>query len=148
MSVAEWACRPPGKWSAAEILEHLNRTYMGTIKGFERCLESGKPIATGDRAGKRWQRVAVVRFGFFPSGQKSPERALPRGANPEQVAGEIFENIARMDELIAECDSRFGSATPLTDHPALGPLTAGEWSKFHLAHGKHHARQILRLRGH
>jgi len=26
-------------------LEHLYLTYTGTIKGFERCLEAGKPLA-------------------------------------------------------------------------------------------------------
>jgi hypothetical protein len=28
------------------------------------------------------------------------------------------------------------------DHPFLGPLTASQWRKFHLVHGRHHARQI------
>ena len=30
----------PGKWSAAEVLEHLHLTYTGTIKGFERVMTS------------------------------------------------------------------------------------------------------------
>lgn len=146
MSAAEWILHSPGKWNSGEILEHLNRTYLGTIKGCERCLASGKPIASGDRAEKRWQRLLSVAIGYIPPGRKSPERALPRGADPERTAGEIFENIARMDKAINDCASQFGSGTPLMDHPALGPLTAGEWRKFHLAHGKHHARQIVRLR--
>ena len=33
---------PPGKWSVAEILEHLYLTYTGTSKGFSRLLDSGK----------------------------------------------------------------------------------------------------------
>jgi hypothetical protein len=28
------------------------------------------------------------------------------------------------------------------DHLILGPLTAGQWRKFHWVHGQHHARQI------
>src|ERR1700721_2221583 len=31
--------------------------------------------------------------------------------------------------------------------PILGPLTAGQWRKFHLVHGMHHVKQIRRLRG-
>jgi hypothetical protein len=50
-----------------------------------------------------------------------------------------------MDELIAEGERRFGQACPLADHPILGPLTGREWRNFHLAHGKHHVRQIRRL---
>ncbi|MFZ0771077.1 MAG: DinB family protein [Candidatus Sulfotelmatobacter sp.] len=35
----EQMCRhPAGKWSAAEVLEHLYLTYTGTVKGFERVL--------------------------------------------------------------------------------------------------------------
>jgi hypothetical protein len=32
------------------------------------------------------------------------------------------------------------------DHPILGPLTGGQWRKFHLVHGLHHVKQIRRLR--
>jgi hypothetical protein len=28
----------------------------------------------------------------------------------------------------------------------LGPLTGAQWRKFHLVHGRHHARQIRQLR--
>jgi hypothetical protein len=37
---------PKGKWSAAEVLEHLYLTYTGTVKGLERCLQAGKPLAS------------------------------------------------------------------------------------------------------
>src|SRR5258708_17732795 len=80
---------PEGKWSPAEILEHLNLTYTGTIKGFERCLQSGTTSATSDRARKRWQRLIVIRAGYLPPGRKSPERVVPRGAPAEKVTAEI-----------------------------------------------------------
>ena len=35
------AVRVDGRWSIAEIVEHLDRTYTGTSKGLTRCLESG-----------------------------------------------------------------------------------------------------------
>ncbi|HKW17533.1 MAG TPA: DinB family protein [Terriglobales bacterium] len=144
MSTEDFARHPEGKWSSAEILDHLNLTYVGTIKNFERCLAAEKARASGDRKTKRWQRRAVVWLGFIPSGRKSPERALPRGTPLEQLRTEVFENIERMDNVIAECDARFGRGKLLADHPILGPLTAHEWRKFHLAHGRHHARQIMR----
>ena len=46
MSEKELLSRPAGKWSAAEVLEHLYLTYTGTIRGFERLLGTGKPEAT------------------------------------------------------------------------------------------------------
>ncbi len=135
---------PEGKWSPAEILEHLNLSYTGTIKGLERCLQSGATAASSDRRSNRFPRFLVINIGYFPPGRKSPERALPRGAAPEKVTAEILGNVARMDDLIEECETRFGR-NPVVDHPVLGPLTPSEWRKFHLVHGKHHARQLRRL---
>jgi hypothetical protein len=51
-----------------------------------------------------------------------------------------------MENLISECDSQFGHGKPIAEHPILGPLTAREWRKFHWVHGRHHARQIIRLK--
>src|ERR1700690_483096 len=136
---------PEGKWSPAQILEHLNISYTGTIKGFERCLQSGATQASPDRVRMRWPRIVVVNVGYFPPGRKSPERALPRGAPPEKVTAEILGNVTRMGDLIQECEARFGRH-PVVDHPVLGPLTAAEWRKFHLVHGKHHAKQIRKLK--
>lgn len=146
MSATDLARRPRGKWSSAEILEHLNLTYLGTIKNCERCLASGTPVIRSDRHSKRWQRRVTVGLGFFPSGRKSPERVLPRGTPVELITSQIAENIARMDRVISECDASFGRGVPIAEHPILGPLTAREWCKFHLVHGRHHARQIVKLK--
>ena len=134
------------KWTAAEILEHLNLTYIGTARNFERCLASGRPRASADRRSQRWARIVVTWLGYFPPGRKSPDRMCPRGTPAQQVTNEILQNLARMDAAIRESETRFGKHGLLADHPALGPLTAAEWRKFHLVHGMHHAKQILRLR--
>jgi hypothetical protein len=136
----------PGKWNSAEILEHLNLTYTGTLKNMQKRLAEGKPCAEGNRRQKKWQRLAVISLGYFPSGRKSPERALPRGAPLQQVMQEIILNLERMDAVIAECERCFPANAPIAEHPVLGPLTGSEWRGFHLAHGRHHVRQIRRLR--
>jgi DinB superfamily len=146
MSAEDLARHPEGKWSSAEILDHLNLTYRGTIKNCERCLAAGTSGAKTDRSSKRWQRRGILWLGYFPPGRKSPERVLPRGTPIPQLTTEIFEDIARMEDVIAECDARFGRGRVIAEHPILGPLTAGEWRKFHLVHGKHHAQQIIRLK--
>jgi hypothetical protein len=136
------------KWCAAEVLEHLYLTYTGTIKGFERVMAGGKPLAT--RASlKQWARTAVVvGFSHLPEGRKAPENTRPRGLAAEQVRSEVGAKIAAMDAIIAQCEARFGRSVKLLDHPILGPLTATQWRKFHLVHGRHHAKQLLRLREH
>ena len=146
MTLEDLSRHPEGKWCAAEILDHLNLTYIGTVKNLERCLRSGQTVASSDRSTKRWQRLVITGLGIFPPGRKSPDRVLPRGTPPQQVTAEIVQNLARMEEIIRACEARFGTTKPIADHPALGPLTVPEWRKFHLVHGKHHAKQILRLR--
>jgi len=136
---------PEGKWCAAEILEHLYLTYAGTVKGFGRVLAAGKPLAGKPTWKNRAQAWVVVGIGYMPGGREAPERSRPHGTSRETVLAEIGPKIARMDEVMAQCEARFGRTRKVLDHPILGPLSAPQWRKFHLVHGLHHLQQIRRL---
>ena len=90
--------------------------------------------------------MVVVKLAHMPEGRKAPPNAMPRGLPPERVLAEVVEKIAAMDAIITEAESKFGSELRLLDHPILGPLQAKEWRKFHWVHGRHHLKQIQRLR--
>lgn len=139
------ARRDAGKWSAAEVLEHLYLTYRGTTKGLERCLQEGRTLAGTPSRQERLRTAVVVGFGYMPTGRKSPERAVPRGMPAEQVVNEIGTQIVAMDAALEKCEERFGRKARLVDHPSLGPLTATQWRKFHLVHGRHHVKQLRKL---
>jgi hypothetical protein len=147
MNAEELTRHPEGKWSAGEVLEHLSLTYSGTVKGFERCLQAGKLPARPPTLKERVTTALVVEAGYMPGGRQSPERTRPQGKPVEQVLQEIGPQIAAMDEIIRQCETRFGKRTRLLDHPVLGPLTAAQWRRFHWVHGRHHVKQIWRLRG-
>lgn len=138
----------PGKWCAAEVLEHLYLTYTGTIKGFERVMTSGTPLSTRASIAHRLLTFVVVGLRHMPAGRKAPAVALPRGLPTEQVRNEIGAKLVAMDAIIAQCEARFGRHVKLLDHPILGPLTATQWRTLHLVHGRHHRKQLLRLREH
>jgi len=138
---------PEGKWSVAEILEHLYLTYTGTIKGFERCLEAGKPLARVPTWKDHCRTFVVVGLGHLPEGRKAPKNATPRGLPAEQVLAQVPEKIRAMDTVIAQAEQKYGKQIKLLDHPILGPLRAREWRKFHWIHGQHHLGQISNLRG-
>jgi Protein of unknown function (DUF1569) len=146
MTAEDLVRHPQGKWSTAEVLEHLYLTYTGTVKGFERCLQAGKPLARTPMIKDRMKAFVVTGLGHLPEGRKAPERTQPRGMQPGEVTREIGPRISAMDELIAQCEARFGKRTRLLDHPILGPLTARQWRKFHWVHGRHHLKQIQKLR--
>jgi len=146
MSSERLTWHPAGKWCAAEVLEHLYLTYTGTIKGFERVMTSGKPLATRASIAHRARTFVVLGLGHMPAGRKAPAIAQPKGLPVEKVRSELGAKIVAMDAIIAQCEMRFGRRVHLLDHPFLGPLTATQWRKLHLVHGRHHQKQLLRLR--
>jgi hypothetical protein len=145
LTAEQLSWHPPGKWCVAEVLEHLYLTYTGTIKGFERMLEAGKPIVTPPTLKQRVGNVVVLGFAYLPSGREAPKMSRPKGLPQEKVRAEIVAKIAEMDEFLSRCEEKMGRGK-LLDHPILGPLTAAEWKKFHGVHGRHHLKQIRRLR--
>jgi len=138
--------RPEGKWSTAEVLEHLYLTYTGTVKSCERSLGSERPPVTLQTPKQRFKTLIVVTLGYFPRGIQAPERVHPKGTPVEQVVSDIAKQISVMDELITRCELRYGKRNKLFNHPVLGALTGTQWRKFHWIHGQHHVRQILALR--
>jgi hypothetical protein len=144
MSAEELNWHPPDKWCGSEVLEHLYRTYTGTIRGFERVVDTRQSLATSQKT--QWRALLVAGLGYFPEGRKSPETAQPRGMASAQVVADIFPAIGRMDEAIARAEATIGRNKKLLDHPILGPLNASQWRKFHLVHARHHAKQLRRLR--
>ncbi len=141
----ELAYQAEGKWSIAQILEHLYLSYTGTVKGFGKCLQLGKPIVTSSTVKQRAATFLITRIGYFPSGRKSPKQAQPRGVDPHTVMRQIGHEIEKMDAVITECESQFGRG-PVLDHPLLGPLTAAQWRKLHWLHARHHLRQVAKLK--
>jgi hypothetical protein len=133
-----------GKWSAGEVLEHLYLSYTGTIKGFDRAA-AGQHFPSKPTWRHHAQRFVVLGLSYMPAGREAPKNTRPRGLDLEKVVGEIGMKIAEMDGTIARCE-RSGGRARLLEHPILGPLTAAQWRKFHLVHGRHHLRQIRRLR--
>jgi hypothetical protein len=146
MSSEQLSWHLPGKWCAAEVLEHLYLTYTATIEGFERVIRKGKPLASRASMAQRALTFVVVGLGHMPAGRKAPAIVLPKGLSAEQVRNEIGAKMVAMDAMMAQCEARFGRRVQLLDHPILGPLSATQFRKLHLVHGQHHLKQILQLR--
>lgn len=135
-----------GKWSAAAILEHLSLTYSGTAKALQRCLDAGRPSAGTPGWRERLASFVVTKLRYMPSGRQAPSMVVPRGAAPESVLAKVQHNLAAADDAISRCEARFGASTKIANHPILGPLTARQWRRFHLVHGRHHMKQIALIR--
>lgn len=138
---------PEGKWNPAQIIEHLLLTYKGTNAGIAKCLAADAPLAREITLKDRAGILLVVDLGYLPNGRKAPERTTPRGVPFQEARTAIFSELEKMASGLDDCERRFGARTRILDHPILGPLTANQWRKFHLVHGRHHAQQIRERTG-
>ena len=141
----ELAFHPEGKWCSAEVLEHLSRSYFGTSFVMKKSLAEGAPT-TPRSVRDRVAQLLVTTLGYFPQGRKAPAPTVPKGVPPEQAVREIRANFDEMEKALAAAEEKFGAKTVVGLHPVRGPLTAGQWRRFHLAHGLHHCKQVDALR--
>lgn len=146
MTVDALRFHAPGKWCAAEILDHLAQTFSSSARTLERRLGKGEPSRRRPTLMEWLSVLVVVKGGYLPKGRKAPEFAMPQGIDAGQALSYFRETLSRMDDAITRCEKQFGSRATIADHPILGPLTAGEWREFHWVHTRHHVRQIARLR--
>jgi hypothetical protein len=145
MTEEQLAWHPEGKWSSAEILEHLSLVFVNSIKGLNQLLAGGRPALRKSTMKERMAVLVTVKIGYIPGGRKAPESVVPKGMGSRQVQGAIREALLTMDELGKQCE-RFDDGGKVFLHPVLGPITLRELFKFHRTHTLHHMRQIQELR--
>ena len=137
---------PPGKWSTAQILEHLSRTYSATAYILNRCCDQGRTKARS-RTLRDWLgTLVVVELGRFPTGVAAPAATRPAGLPAVEALAAVRGSLGALDEAAARAEARFGPRLALANHPLLGPFNVRQWRRFHLVHTKHHMKQIGRLR--
>jgi DinB superfamily len=138
---------PEGKWSTAQILEHLALAFGGTAKAFERAFAEGKPLGDKPSLKQKLTDVIVLELGYFPGGRTAPVLVTPKGEMPgTEALALIRENLIRMDKAHSECQKSMGRERCIANHPVLGPLTFEQWPKFHRVHTLHHMKQVRALR--
>ena len=147
MSDEQIKWHPEGKWSAAEILEHLSLAYSRTAERMKPLVEQAQQPEVRRRTMKEWAGgLIVLKLGRVPAGRKSPEALCPRGLSPQAVRDSIRKNLAELDGRINVCEQRFGSSRKVMNHVILGPLSTREWRRFHCVHTLHHVKQIEALK--
>lgn len=138
-----------GCWNARQIVEHLILTYQSSGAVFQKRLDKGRPTQTRPTMKQRGPRLVVLGLGFMPRGQTAPSMVMPGANAGPQLDGTALLNAMRselekMDELLTLCERQFGEQQMAT-HQILGPLSASQWRRFHVTHGRHHLKQMRRL---
>lgn len=143
VSVESWkSARAPGKWSPAEIAEHLSLTYrhlLGELRG-------GPPARV---KGSRLFRF-VARYRFLPKllrdGTIPPGVRAPREVRPQMPTEERTEALERFQALAGEFEEeitrRRASGGGALTHPYFGALDLDRGIRFVEMHLRHHTRQL------
>ena len=140
---SDWSREPRGRWNSAQILEHLGRTYGTTAKMLELSMGvGGSPQVRAAKLSEFLTRVLIVNLEILPSGANSPAQVVPQGDSGPVALQRALSNLERMDLAIAAAEERWGTKKPIAMHPVLGPLSTGQWIKFHYMHGHHHVMQM------
>jgi hypothetical protein len=133
----------PGKWSPAEIVQHL----VLVLEAVRRELREGVPMKLRTRA---WHRLVLrftlqrrlMRGGAFPRGARSPREARPHGdIGPADSLVARFERLN--EELMADLDDARTSRPRLRlVHPYFGRLSAVDMIYVSARHIQHHEAQL------
>jgi hypothetical protein len=140
------AWSPAGKWSTAQILEHLALAYGATAGAMTKFATTGDAKTGPPSARKQLLAFVVADLGYLPSGREAPEYTRPAGLAAEDSLRLIRQNLDAMEAALAAAEQRFGGQIRIGNHPVLGPLKMRQWRRFHWVHTRHHLRQITRLR--
>jgi uncharacterized damage-inducible protein DinB len=133
----------PGRWSPAEIAEHVSLAYEVLL----RELSGGPGMAVRTRF---WQRgllrltvlPRLLRRGAFPAGARAPRETRPAGPRPDRAAAiAAFQDLARRIETRIDDAFRDRPGTRLT-HAYFGALSLEEALMMCARHLDHHRGQL------
>jgi hypothetical protein len=146
MTVEQMSWSPEGKWSSVNLIEHLSLSFMVTVKAGKMVLRQGETGLLPPTWRQRWLAFRVITLGYFPMRVIAPRMVSPRGQSLEDAKQGLLANLIEMDEIMVNCEHKFGSSIGVLAHPYLGPLSISQWRRFHLFHVRRHMKQLHRLR--
>jgi hypothetical protein len=136
----------PGRWSVAEVLEHLAKVERSVMKACERQIaatrEAGLPRET--ETSSVLPLLPLERIANRDRVIVAPDRLHPLGMDPIAAWADIERTRARFNEFIRGCDG-IALAQMAFAHPVLGPLNLYQWLLFAAGHHARHAAQVREI---
>jgi len=119
-----------GKWSFAQILDHLASSLNASIDGF--------PFKASFFV--RWFVAPLIKNSILTKKMK-PGFKLPR-----KFSSYLPTEECTMDEALPEvlaAITRFDTETPVADHPFFGKMASEEWMNLHVRHAELHMSFVV-----
>ncbi len=144
---SEWQRGPAGKWTPAQIVEHLALGLALSAETFQ-ARKNHAPMKRRPRTpAEKIARLFVFGLRWFPPGRKAPERTTPAPQIDRASAEAHFLAAVEAWDQVDRALLPERRADLFVKHPRMGDLTVEEWMRFHLIHARHHARQIRQRLG-
>lgn len=141
-SDADWYKSPPGKWTPAQIVEHLALGLEWSAAGFEARRARDPMLRRPLTVQQRVTRFLIMGLGWFPVPVKSPKDAVPAAQVDRAAAEAHFRRGVERNLELAQMLLPARGRDLFVKHPRMGDLTLSEWMDFHVRHARHHVRQI------
>lgn len=139
----------PEKWSIQQIVEHLLKTYRGSIPAIHARVDKRSATRAKPTLRQRAGQFFMITLARFPNGRVAPAAvspALPATVQTgDELAFKVSAELRKLDEVTARGEHLFGDRRAVS-HIVLGPLSMAQWRRFHLIHGLHHVKQIRAIR--
>ena len=133
---------PPGKWTPAQIVEHLALGLEWSATGFEERRARDPMLRRPLTVRQRVTKFLVLGLGWFPMPVKSPKGAVPAPQVDRSAAEAHFRRGVERNLELARLLLPARRRDLFVKHPWMGDLTLSEWMDFHVRHARHHVRQI------
>src|SRR5258708_24910233 len=136
---ADWYRAPAGKWTCAQIVEHLAIALEYSAVTCDKRRAHDSMVRRPRRFMERLGSAVILGLGWYPQGFKAPEGTVP-AANVTSAAAESkfragFTKWQELEHMLLPA-RRFDL---FLKHPPLGDLTAQEASRLHPLHAPPHA---------
>ena len=144
---SEWERGPAGKWTPAQIVEHLALGLALSAETFQ-ARKNHAPMKRRPRTpAEKIAKLFIFGLRSFPPGRKAPERTTPAPQIARASAEAHFLAAVEAWDQVDRALLPERRADLFVKHPRMGDLTVEEWMRFHLIHARHHARQIRQRLG-
>lgn len=136
-----WHQAPTGKWSLAQIVDHLGRAVDTIATAFEAQADA-KPRGRDASPRQHLLRHLLLGAGKLPKPRAISERNRPgERPDPELVTAGFRMGVERLVSLTESwpAPKQEGIFVP---HPVLGELNLPEWGRFFYVRGRQYTHQI------
>lgn len=137
----------PGRWSIADIMEHLAAAESSSLRLFDKLLRKAEAEGRTRAGGDAFAPVSIAEHTERSRTEKyqSPEAIRPKGAPLADSLASLADSLAALHALRPRIE-RADCSDLHFPHPAFGPLNLYQWLLFTAAHEERHLAQIEALK--